>query len=51
MKQKFKRNVYFKVKKALENKQTAILFGLRRLGKTTILQQLQEETKNSIYLD
>ena len=46
-----KRTAFNKIKKALDEKAFPILFGLRRVGKTTILKQfLREYRDNSIYL-
>lgn len=46
----FKRTQYSTVKNALDEHAYPILFGLRRTGKTTILIQLMQEFKNSIYI-
>lgn len=47
----FKRKIYTRVLQTLDNKQNAIVFGLRRTGKTTMLKQLNQEISNSFYLD
>lgn len=47
----FKRTRFFSVKQAINDGYNPILFGLRRVGKTTILTQLMNERINdSIYL-
>lgn len=48
--QTFKRKAYFKVKEILEENRIPIIIGFRRVGKTTILRQLQEENKDSAYI-
>lgn len=45
-KMEFKRKAYNQVKKVIENKRIALLIGMRRTGKTTILKQILSETSD-----
>lgn len=45
-----KRKAYKLIKETINDRQIPIVIGLRRTGKTTILNQLHEELENSLYI-
>ena len=46
----YKRTAYYKVEEIMNDYKIPILVGLRSAGKTTILNQLKQEYKNSVIL-
>lgn len=45
-----RRNAHNLVIKTIEDKQIPIIIGMRRIGKTTLLKQLEKELKNAYYI-
>lgn len=46
----YRKSAYNLITKTIESKQIPIIIGMRRIGKTTLLKQFENELKNSFYI-